>query len=428
MRLEQAYRGLQADPDASLQAIDQAYFRLKTELIRQGKRDAMADLKSAHQLFKENWLQEKQQQATLQAQPPAELDEMTIAIEALVDLLRSHHLETQARVHHSHLQIRIEPGSAANPNRIATIVYTLLERDELAVLIQPPVTEVTIYGMASAQKLAWKRPISLKALTSANHPDNRDLTSFKNRHMNVFGWPVLLLLGMLMNALPLVGFLLRGIKIWLHEFGHATIAWLAGRRALPLPFGWTSVALDRSIFVYLGLLCLFGLLFWTGKREQQRWPMVLAGILALVQFWFTWLLSESQFETLLAFGGIGGELYLCTLLMASFYFPLPASWRWDFYRYPVVLGAAFTFWGQFWQWHLISQGLEDIPWGSMWGDFGDMDNLSDAGWSDQQIISTYTTLSHVCLIALFSIYIYFGIQQNRHYLFALWQRWLARST
>lgn len=428
IRLEQDYRDLQTDPDASLEAIDQAYFRLKTELIRQGKRATSVELKAAHQRFKAHWLQAKQQQAPCSDQPPAELDEMTIAMNQLLDLLRSHHLEAQARVHNSHLQIRIEPGCAIHPNRITTILYTLLEQDDLAILTQPPIAQATLYGMATPQKLAWKRPISLTALASANNPDNRDLMSFKNRHMNVFGWPVLLLLGMLMNGIPLVSFLLRGIKIWLHEFGHATIAWLAGRRAMPLPFGWTSVSLDRSLFVYLGLLCLFGLLFWAGNREKKRWPMVLAGILALMQFWFTWLLPESQFETLLAFGGIGGELYLCALLMASFYFPLPAYWRWDFYRYPVVLGTAFTFWGQFWQWHLISQGLEDIPWGSMWGEHGDMNNLSDAGWSDQQIISTYTHLSQVCLIALLSIYIYFGIQQNRHYLLALWQRWLARST
>ena len=42
------------------------------------------------------------------------------------------------------------------------------------------------------------------------------------------------------NALPIVNGLLFGIKIWFHELGHATIAWLAGRQALPLPIGWTS--------------------------------------------------------------------------------------------------------------------------------------------------------------------------------------------
>jgi hypothetical protein len=207
------------------------------------------------------------------------------------------------------------------------------------------------------------------------------------------------------------------------------VAWLAGRRAIPLPIGWANIGEHRSLFVYLGLLILFSLLFWTGRREGHRWPMVLAVVLVVIQFWFTWLMPIQQYETLLSFGGIGGEFYLCTLLMVSFFFPMPAYWRWDFYRYPVVLGAAFTFWGQFWLWRQINRGVASIPWGSMWGGeaYGDMNNLRYAGWSDQQIIGTYTTLGNVCLLALVTVYLYVAIRQNRHYLFALTQRWLART-
>ncbi len=32
-------------------------------------------------------------------------------------------------------------------------------------------------------------------------------------------------------------FFLKGFHVWMHEFGHATAAWLTGRRALPLPIG-----------------------------------------------------------------------------------------------------------------------------------------------------------------------------------------------
>lgn len=165
-----------------------------------------------------------------------------------------------------------------------------------------------------------------------------------------------------------------------------------------------------------------------GRREGKRWPMVLAVVLAVIQFWFTWLLPAYRFETLLSFGGIGGELYLCTLLMVSFFFPLPEYFRWDFYRYPVVVGAAFTFWGQFGLWQQINRGQASIPWGSLWGgeSSGDMNNLSAAGWSDQQIINTYSTLSHLCLWVLLGVYLYFAVRQNRHAIFALTQRWLAQ--
>lgn len=352
-------------------------------------------------------------------------DAATAAIQTLVSLMRSQGLDGQARLHQSQLQIRLDPGTVHSSQQAIAILYTLLERPELTALNISPGAQVMVYGMASPQKLGWKRRIPMPPPATT---ENRDLTSFQNRPVNTFGLPLLMLLGMAMNAVPLVDFLLRGVKIWFHEFGHATVAWLAGRRAIPLPFGWTNVELERSLFVYCGLLFLFGLLFWVGHREHKRWPMVLAGGLILLQFWFTWLLPTVRFETILSFGGIGGELYLCTLLMVSFYFPLPAYWRWDFYRYPVVLGAAFTFWGQFWLWAQIRRGLADIPWGSMWGgqSHGDMNNLRAAGWSNQQIIGTYSTLANLCLLALLGVYFYFGIQRNRHYLLALYHRWLAR--
>jgi len=449
--LEQAYHALQADPDASLDAIEAAYLRLRTELLDQGKQDEAIQLKVTHALFKNNFQPQHSQlsQQAVVSSPPSEskrlvqrqplsptappddvpeeaLDEVTVALEVLVDQLRSRGLESQARFHKSQLQIRLEPGSTQPPNRAVAIIYTLIELDELVALRTTDASEVAIYGMASPNKIGWKRLIPMP---SAATTDNRDLMSFKNSHINTFGFPVLMLVGILMNAVPIVDFLLRGVKIWFHEFGHATIAWLGGRRAIPLPFGWTSVDPQRSLFVYLGLLFLLGLLFWAGRREQKRWPMVLAGVLVLLQFCFTWLLPEARFETLLSFGGIGGELYLCTLLMVSFYLPLPAYWRWDFYRYPVVIGAAFTFWGQVWLWRQIRRGVADIPWGSMWGGpaDGDMNNLSYAGWSNQQIIGTYSTLANLCLLALIGVYVYFGIQRNRHYWFALSQRWLSRG-
>ncbi|WP_088892706.1 M50 family metallopeptidase [Leptolyngbya ohadii] len=422
-RLEATYRALRSDPSVSLESIDQAYFRLKTELLRQGNRSTATALKVDHTQFKEKRIQENQQ-IDPSSSPDEEIDEHTQAIALLVELLRSNGLEGQARVQNQQLQIRIDPGSVQSSRRVTAIVYTLLEQQP-EIWKATNVSEVMVYGMASPRKIAWKSPVPLPRQQTI---DDTDLMSFKNPYVSAIAFPLLMGVGIIMNVIPFVDFLLRGIKIWFHEFGHATIAWLSGRRAIPLPFGWTSVDLDRSLFVYLGLLVLFSLLFWAGRRENQRWTMALAAGLMVVQFVFTWLLPEHRFFTLLSFGGIGGELYLCTLLMVGFFFPLPAYWRWDFYRFPVAIGAAFTFWGQFWLWQQIKAGWEEIPWGSMWGgpDDGDMNSLSNAGWSDQQIIGTYSTLGNFCLIALLSAYFYFAIRQNRHYLFALTQRWLAR--
>jgi hypothetical protein len=257
--------------------------------------------------------------------------------------------------------------------------------------------------------------------------DDTDVLSFQNRYSNGLVFPSLMLLGMLMNAMPIVNALLYGIKIWLHEFGHATVAWLAGRQAIPLPFGWTNINPQRSLFVYLGVLTLLGLLFWAGRREGKRWPMGLAIGLAVVQFYMTWLLPENTFDMLLYFGGIGGEIYLSALLIVGFYFPLPNYFRWDFYRFPVVLGAAFCFWGQLWLWGQIRRGRASIPFGAMWGEaeHGDMNQLANVhGWTPGDIIGTYSAIAHLCLFAIVAVYGYTLVRQHRDFFTALGRQWL----
>ena len=207
----------------------------------------------------------------------------------------------------------------------------------------------------------------------------------------------------------------------------STVAWLGGHQATPLPFGWTNVGAEKSLFVYCGVLTLFGVLFWSGYKEKRRWPMGLAVALAMLQFYMTWIISADTFDMLLSFGGIGGEFYLSTLLIISFYFPLPEYWRWDFFRYPAVLFAGLPLVGALWQWRQIDRGLEAIPWGSLFGGAdhigGDMNQLSVVyGWSDQRIIDTYNGIGGICVIAVVSVYAYFFIKQRSHlWLHSLWQ-------
>lgn len=234
----------------------------------------------------------------------------------------------------------------------------------------------------------------------------------------------------LLNSVEVIKLLLFGVHIWIHEFGHATVAWLGGHQATPLPFGWTNVGEEKSLFVYFGVLTLFGLLFWTGAKERSRWPMGLAIALTVIQFFMTWAISADTFDMLLSFGGIGGEFYLSTLLIVSFYFPMPEYWRWDFFRYPAVLLAGFTFLGSLWQWRQIDRGLVDIPWGTLFGGSdhigGDMNQLHIVyGWSDQQIIDTYNGIGSVCVITILSVYGYFFIKQRNYLL--LQRGWLDSS-
>ena len=257
-----------------------------------------------------------------------------------------------------------------------------------------------------------------------------DLLSFQNRFSSTIIFPLLLTLAIILNSMPFTKFFLRGVNIWFHEFGHATVAWLSGRRAIPLPFGWTNFEPARSSFVYLGILFLLGLLFWAGWKEQRRWPMVLAVVIALLQFWMTWLMPLSTFNVLFAFGGIGGEFYLSAFLMVNYFFALPQYLRWDFYRFPVVLGAAFTFWDRVGFWNQVARGQASIPWGSIWGgpnhSGGDMNLLVQYGWSSRQIIESYNHLGKFCIVAIMGTYFYFVLKQNRKILLALLQPFKVR--
>lgn len=423
--LEHYYKLLNLSPGATIEDIDRAYLHLSYQKLRQGAKQDAETLKVAYRKLKaqlqtqaDETVQQQQQQDAAEAKPT----------EQLIKLLRRNGFQAQVSVRNNQLHIGLNAFQVPKPRMAVAKIYTLLETVEGAKLGLADVETVYIYGLRASKQAVWQESFQMpqRGLTT----DDLDLLSFNNRFSNAITFPALMLLAMLINATPMK-FLLIGIQIWIHEFGHATIAWLAGRRAIPLPFGWTNYGLERSLFVYLGILTLLGLLFWAGWREQRRWPMVLAVALAIAQFCLTWLISSDMFEMLAAFGGIGGEFYLSTLLMVSFYFPMPDYWRWDFWRYPVVFGAAFTFWNSFWRWRQINQGQEAIPWGSMWGGEadagGDMNALSlQFGWSDQRIIDTYNSLGGLCLTLLLSIYFYFLIQQNRSFLFGFWQRWLAR--
>ncbi|WP_052055754.1 hypothetical protein [Myxosarcina sp. GI1] len=340
--LEPHYRQLNLEPDATLEAISQAYFKLKVRAKRSGNSEELQTLKNSYQIFTRQ-LQKK--------------------------------------------------------------TYDRQEQQSL------PMPQTT-------------------TLQEGFSKEDIDLLSFQNRFSSAIVFPLLSILAIILNLMTPTRFLLGGINIWFHEFGHATVAWLSGRRAIPLPFGWTNFETERSSFVYLGILFLLGLLFRAGWKEKRRWSMVLAVVIALLQFWMTWLMPLDTFNVLFSFGGIGGEFYLCALLMVNYFFALPNYLRWDFYRFPVVLGAAFTFWNRVWFWHQIDRGRASIPWGTLWGGFndsgGDMNLLIQYGWSSQQIIDTYNHLGKLCIVTIMGTYFYFAIEQNRNAFLALLEQFKVR--
>ena len=260
-------------------------------------------------------------------------------------------------------------------------------------------------------------PINLAELDKADTPTN-PLLDFGDWRVNTFVPPLLLGLVWFLNQSPLA-FFLQGFHIWMHEFGHATAAWMTGRKATPLPIGWTPVEPDYSPFVYFGLLLLFGILFAAGWKERKPWPMVAAVALAGLQFYMTWRMPEPRQEFWYgAFGGVGGEFYLSALLMAAFYVQLPEKFQWGFCRYVFFLIAASAFLHIVVYWNAVYRGREDIPMGSMINGEddanGDMNKLlDDFGWTGMDIRRNYQYLGYGCWAALAFVHAIFVLRLNR---------------
>ena len=244
------------------------------------------------------------------------------------------------------------------------------------------------------------------------------LLAFDDWRVNVIVPPLLLGLTWLLNRSPLE-FFLRGFQVWMHEFGHATAAWMCGRRALPLPFGWTPVEDEYSPFVYFGLLLLFILLFGAGWKERKIWPMIAAVGLAGLQYYMTWQMPERRQEFWWsAFGGVGGEFYLSALLMAFFFVELPEKFRWGVCRYGFFFMGATAFLHITGFWEQVHRGLQDIPFGTMINgeddQGGDMNKLRDAyAWSLTDIRHRYLMLGRWCWAGLGLVYATFALRLNR---------------
>jgi hypothetical protein len=251
-------------------------------------------------------------------------------------------------------------------------------------------------------------------------PSNRyDPTSFDSPIVNAFA-PVLVAGLAVLFAMSPVGFLLEGFHVWIHEVGHASVAWLSGRPALPLPLGWTNIEHDKSNVLYAGVLLALGAMAFAGWRERKAWPIVLAAFLLLAQTGMTWRLSEDRAHLWMIFGGVGGEFYLSAAMVGLFYFEFPEKFRWGACRYVVLFIGAASFYESYDFWKKVKHGLEGIPYGSMIngeGDGGgDMNILKDDyHWTQHQIIYTYNHLADGCIVALLVVYLIFNLRLNRFF-------------
>jgi hypothetical protein len=243
------------------------------------------------------------------------------------------------------------------------------------------------------------------------------LDSFDSAAVNAICPPLVALAAVLVDQTPFK-FLLMGFFVWVHEVGHASVSWLSGRIAVPLPIGWTNVEPGQTTAFAAALLLGYCALVYVGWKERRPWPIALGIALILVQVRMTWYLGEDRERMWMIFCGVGGEFYLSAAMVALFYFEFPDWFRWGWCRYPVLFLGAATFCESYTLWWKIRRGLEGIPYGSMINgeddSGGDMNILhEDYRWTQHRIIGSYWHLGNACLIAVAAIYLFYSLRLNR---------------
>jgi hypothetical protein len=206
--------------------------------------------------------------------------------------------------------------------------------------------------------------------------------------------PAALTLGALLQLTQAGRFLVAAsAEMEMHELGHATASWLAGRMAIPLPMFTLGMGLDRSFIAFALTAAALAWLARAALREHLPAALATALVLGATLLTCTAALSAEPLDAWVKYAGVGGEFWLSALLLIAFHQPLPAAWRWARSRWFFAAWGALAFTANARRWL-----LGEIPWGSFWGGDGDMELLRDAcGWSDARIIHSYRTVGVLCL-------------------------------
>lgn len=404
INLNECYQILEVDESAEVEAIEKAYFRLVGECLKQGEKERIEIIKTAYQTLV-NHRKTQQQEESTQGQKVYEQEITNVIARALRGMALMIRVDTTVE----YLEIKIR---GSKPRQKATILHLIYQYLRGADNLQHTLVRVT--ALKTVKTHFWQEDINLT-------PDKHNqvyandylLLQEGEKTLNTYVLPIA---GAIALAFSYAEVLTWFIGMWVHEFGHATVAWFSGYRAM-ITFGATITALEKSNFVYFGILFLLGLTFYTGWKEKKNSTMIVAVTLIILQFILTWIVSYTNYITLMAFSGIGGEFYLSTLLIIAFYWRLPEKFYWDFWRFGAVAIGAITFFSSFTKWHNINTGRDNIPWGTLWGgrgdSGGDLNILNDyAGWSTNQIVGTYVSLGNICFMVIIGFYLFYLLKSR----------------
>ncbi|BAQ65446.1 molecular chaperone DnaJ [Geminocystis sp. NIES-3709] len=406
LTLDQCYQILNLSPTSTLEDLEKNYYKLIGDKLKSNNKEDINNLKQAYTQLTEFY--QNQQENNIEKERKESEKFITNSIN---QQLKNIGLRVKVKSFTNYLEIVIK--NVKNNKKILT---TKLIYDSLNHILKNTEINVLISSVDQKNNLIWQEEIKVCTGIYAHNAGKYNteiLLKEAEITTNTYSLPIAFLIAFAVNFIdPLAWF----ISMWVHEFGHATVAWFSGYRAM-VTFAGTIMSFNRSLFVYFGILILIGLTFYSGWKEKKKTVMIVCVILAIVQFILTWKTSYSTYQMLLYFGGIGGEFYLSTLLIIAFYWRLPEKFYWEFWRFFALVIGTIVFWGNFTKWHKISVGKAQIPWGTFWGGRGDSGGdlnvlNNEVGWSTEQIINIYNTLGFICLLVIIGTYLYYLWKSN----------------
>jgi hypothetical protein len=191
-------------------------------------------------------------------------------------------------------------------------------------------------------------------------------------------------------------FVQAGLSMQVHELGHALVSWLGGRFAVPLPMVTMSFSPERSILFALAVTAALAWLAKTAWEEDCRALLALCAVLLLLQFRLSVLARMDVLDFWVAFGGLGGECAVASLLVVFYFHPLPRAARWPAYRAVFLFIGACVLASSLRRWRDADADFMNVPWGSFWGGDGDVEAMISGGWTVNVLVKVYLRLVWIC--------------------------------
>lgn len=203
------------------------------------------------------------------------------------------------------------------------------------------------------------------------------------------------------------------LTMWVHELGHAAIAWLCGYGAFPGPWR-TPVSSARLPVMIVTVAAALGALAWRGWRAERR-VLVVAGVTGLAVQLACTLLPASTARAFVTFGGDAGCMVIGAALVATIWTdpdgPLGrGSLRWGF----LAIGAA-SLVDALHTWLRAWRDPGELPLGEIEGvGLSDASTLMEVHrWSAAALSGRYVALGLACLAALAAGYVVVLVRARR---------------